>query len=107
MRRHPAGLTLTLTPVVAHSIARTSGRTVDVSVRCLQIHTLILAAHLSISTFSPRVHLAVVFGVVVIERRLAVSDPDHAAVVWVVTTIVAEEFPTIYVLWLAGDELVS
>lgn len=56
-----------------------------------------LASYLSISTFSPRVHLAIVFGVVIKESGLAVTKPDHAAVVWVVLTIVAEEFPTKHV----------
>lgn len=53
--------------------------------------------YLSIPAFSPGVHLAVVFGVVVIERRLAVAEPDHAAVVWVLVPVVTEELPAINV----------
>lgn len=53
--------------------------------------------YLSIPTFSPGVHLAVVFGVVVIERRLAVAEPDHAAVVWVLVPVVTEELSAINV----------
>lgn len=81
-------------------------RTVYISVRCLKLHTLTLAAHLSIPTFGPSVHLAVVFGVVLKESCLAVTDPDHAAVGWVGITAMAEELPTKHVLLLAGDVLV-
>lgn len=119
---------------------------VCISVSCLKIHTLILAAHLekyksvtyiaysdpqcrfsafkqlnvelfswlfmmqsqnrkhinrmrrafylTKATFSPLIHLAIVFGVVFKERCLAVTDPDHAAIVWVVITVLAEKLPT-------------
>ena len=53
--------------------------------------------YLSISTFGAGVHLAVVFGVVVIERRLAVTEPDHAAVVRVLVPVVAEQLPAVNV----------
>lgn len=56
-------------------------------------HFLQKELYLSIPTFSPGVHLAVVFGVVVIERRLAVAESDHAAVVWVLVPVVTEELP--------------
>lgn len=55
------------------------------------------------ATFSPLIHLAIVFGVVFKERCLAVTDPDHAAIVWVVITVLAEKLPTKQILLLAGD----
>lgn len=55
------------------------------------------ACYLFIPTFSPCVHLAVVFGVVVKESCFAIAKLDHAAIVWIIFTIVAEELPTIHV----------
>lgn len=55
------------------------------------------ASYLPITTFGAGVHLTVVFGVVFKERCLAVAYPDHAAVVWVVLTVLAEELPAQHV----------
>lgn len=52
------------------------------------------ACYLSISTFSPRFHLAFVTGGVWEERCLACADGDHLAIVWVVITAFTEELST-------------
>lgn len=53
--------------------------------------------YLSIPTFSASFHLAVVFGVVSKESCLAVTELHHAAKVWVVFTVMAEELPTVHI----------
>lgn len=50
--------------------------------------------YLSISTFSPTIHLANVFTKVSKKSCLAVTDSHHLAIVWVFIAIVAEELPT-------------
>lgn len=55
------------------------------------------ASYLPVPTFGAAVHLAVVFGVVVKESRLAFVDCDHAAVVWVILSVLAEELPAHHV----------
>lgn len=49
--------------------------------------------YLSVSTFSPSVHLAPVAGYVPEESCLAFTKSDHATIIWVVTTLAAEELP--------------
>lgn len=55
------------------------------------------ASYLPVPTFGAAVHLAVVFGVVVKESGLAAVDCDHAAVVRVFLTVLAEELPAHHV----------
>lgn len=55
------------------------------------------SGYLPITAFASGVHLAVVFGVVVKETGLAVAEPDHAAVVRVLLSVVAEELPAHHV----------
>lgn len=49
--------------------------------------------HLPVVTLGAGVHLAIVFGVIAEEGRLAVVEPDHAAVVRVVLAVAAEQLP--------------
>lgn len=53
--------------------------------------------YLSFFTFRSRVHLAVVFCEVVIERCFTVAHSHHSAVVRAVVPVVAEELSTVYV----------
>lgn len=62
--------------------------------RCSKKKWIQEACYLSISTFSPRFHLALVTGGVWEERCLACADADHPAVVWVVITAFTEELST-------------
>lgn len=50
-------------------------------------------AHLPVAALGPHVHLAEVFGEVIVEGRLTVAEADHPAVVGVFHPVVTEELP--------------
>lgn len=64
-------------------------------------------AYLPLAAAGPRLHLAVVFGGVLVEGGLALAKRDHAAVVGVALALDAEQLPTHHVSGGRGQARVS